>query len=887
MWMAIYRRLLALIDGPLGEGYGSSIEETFERRLAEARAHGRWRHLQVAFRECFALVGLAISERRGWRLEIFLEDARYALRGLVRAPGFTLAALVILGLGIGANTAIYQLFDAVSMRSLPVPDAQELAIVELADASRVEGRRATRHPPVSNPVWQQFRSRQNMFRAVLAWGNTDFSPLRLGQDGESLVVRGLFVSGEFFSVLGVDPFLGRTFTAADDQPGCGLPGTVLSHSFWQRHFGGDPAVIGTTVLLNSEPVPVIGVSSEGFSGVEVGRPYDLAVPICSYQTLGAEEGWLDDGMTWWLTVMGRLPADGTLQAANAALAALSPSIFEATLPADYRHDGVEDYLSLTLRAVPGEGGVSVLRGRYGDPLVFLLATTGLVLLLASTTLANLILARSSAREHELALRRAIGASSARLVRQSMLESTMLAAGGAAGGLLLAHVLNRVLLGFLGGGLSLDLPVDLRLVVYIAAVAALVCLTFGVVPAWRASRPVAVERPDAGRNPASGRGFAFRKVLVVSQVALSLVLVFGAVLFTGTLANLLAVDLGFDAEGVLVARVDHDALRIPQQSRVTFKQDLLDRIRSAPGVASAAEVRHVPMGGTGSSITVWLDGADPAGSQPMRLNRVSAGYLQTMGIPLIAGRDFGRSDLGQAVAIVNRTFAGRLGLGEPVGARFRVEGWDGALEIVGVVPDTKYFDLREDFRPIAFVPTGLLPDPRPHTDFMIRSTTGDVAAAVRRAIREVSPQIRADIRPFDQTIRDRLLPERLMATLAGFFGALAALIAAVGLYGVMSSLVQRRRSEIGVRMALGSTRVKILAMVLRQAATLLGIGCAAGSVLALAGAGMVRSLVFGLEPRSISAIGLTSLLLGVVATAACCIPAARAASVAPRDALRNE
>jgi putative ABC transport system permease protein len=824
------------------------------------------------------------------RLDIFVKDVRYAFRSLARAPGFALSALLTLALGIGANAAIYQLFDAVLLRRLPVRNAGELAIVELADPTRVQGRRTsgpTGYAPLSNPLWERFRDRQDVFQGVMAWANTD---LPVGEDSESPLARGLFVSGGFFDVLGVHPFLGRTFTADDDQPGCGVPGAVLSHGFWQRQFGGDPAVIGRTVVLDSQQVPIIGVTPAGFSGVEVGRSYDVAVPLCSQRMLGGEEGWLDDGMTWWLTVMGRLPPTRRLESANAALDVVSPSIFEATLPADYPKDDVDDYLSLSLEAVPGGAGVSSLLNRYGDPLQFLMAMTGLVLLLACTNLANLILARSSAREHELAVRRAIGASSGRLVRQSMVESALLAIAGAAAGLVLAGALSRFLVGFLGAGLSLDLPIDLRLVVFVTGIAALACVTFGAIPAWRASRPTAGDAISNGRHSSSGhRGSGMRKALVVSQMALSLVLVFGAVLFTGTLRNLLAVDTGFDPAGVLVARVDYDPLEIPAASRVAFKRNLLDRIESAPAIASAAEVRHVPLGGTGSSITVWLDGADPTNGTPMRLNAMSEAYLETMGIPVLAGRDFDSRDYGIPVAIVNRTFAARLGLEHPVGERFRVEGQDIVFEIVGLVPDTKHFTLREDFPSIAFVPTGLVPDPRPYTDFMIRSTmpTVAVAAAVRRAVREVSPRIRTDIRPFSETIRDRLLPERLMAALAGFFGVLAALVAAVGLYGVMSSLVLRRTNEIGVRMAFGATRRDILAMALVQALKLLAIGCAVGSVLAFLAAGLARSLVFGLEPQSVGTVGLACVLLAFVAAGACYLPAARAANMQPRDALRGE
>jgi predicted permease len=387
----------------------------------------------------------------------------------------------------------------------------------------------------------------------------------------------------------------------------------------------------------------------------------------------------------------------------------------------------------------------------------------------------------------------------------------------------------------------------------------------------------------------------RQALVVSQIAVSLVLVFGAVLFAGTLRNLLLVDTGFKPDGVLVARVDYDALEIPQESRAAFKRDVLDRIASVPGIGSAAEVRHVPMGGTGTSVGVGFERAGSAVREGMPFNLVTEGFLETMGIPRIAGRDFERRDHGTRVAIVNRTFAGRLGLENPVGATFRAEAdWiegrpDVVFEIVGYVPDTKYSDQREEAQPIVFIPFGVIADPRPFTDFMIRSTmpASAAAAAVKGAIREVSPRIRTDIRPFNETIRDRLLPQRLLATLAGFFGVLAVLVAAVGLYGVMSYLVVRRTNEIGVRMALGASRKNIMALVLTHAARLLTIGCVAGSLLAFGAGGLVQSLVFGLEARSIAPVALACLLFAFVAALACYLPAARAAAVEPREALRRE
>jgi predicted permease len=385
------------------------------------------------------------------------------------------------------------------------------------------------------------------------------------------------------------------------------------------------------------------------------------------------------------------------------------------------------------------------------------------------------------------------------------------------------------------------------------------------------------------------------VLVISQVAISLVLVFGALLFAATLRNLLAVDSGLQYDGVSVARVDFSRTNTPQSSKVAFKRHLLDRIRSAPGVIAAAEVRHVPLAGTGSSLNAWLDGSDPAGKTTVRLNAISDGYLETMGIRLVSGRDINARDSASSpkVALVNPAFARRVGIvGNPVGATFRAEGSSpsGAVyEIVGLVPNTKYFALGETFLPIAFVPIARIADPRPFTDFVIRSTLplGDVSSGVRHGLAELGASIDVDVRAFDSTIRQGLVRERLMASLSGFFGVLAVLIAAIGLYGVIAEFVTRRKGEISVRMALGARRSHIVAMVLGQAGTLLVAGLALGVVLVCAAAGMARSLVFGIEPRDVGLIILACAFLASAAIAAILVPTYRVATLEPLAALREE
>ena len=833
----------------------------------------------------------ALRDQRGlsWA-EDLMRDVRHGLRALWRTPSFTAVAVITLALGTGANAAIYQLLDAIRLRPLPVAAPEQLAIVQLADMTRWNGRRSSTYPVLTHPLWEYFRDHQTIFPGVFAWSNGE---LRLDRHHGARPARALFVSGDFFSVLGVDTYLGRLLTREDDQRSCAVPTAVLSHSFWQRELGGDPAAIGRTLTLNARPAEVIGVTPPDFFGVEVGRAFDVAVPICAQASLGGEPGWLTSGTMWWLTVMGRTAPRQSLDRVNGALKAASPDLFRASLPADYPRDLVEDYLGFTLQAVPGATGVSAVRTRYSDPLVILQLTTGIVLLMACTNLANLVLARASAREREFAVRLAVGGSWLRLVRQLMAENAMLALAGAIVGVGCGAVLSRLLVGQLGRELSLTLPLDWRLVGVMLSMAFVTCLAFGLVPAWRASRVSAVDAIKAnGRGSSGGRdGAMLRRVLVVTQVACSVLLLFGGVLFATTLRNLHAVEAGFESRHVSIARVDFTSLSVRPPARRTLAADLLNRIREAPGIESAVEVRHVPLGGTGSSAIV-VPASDATAKNGVRLNGVSPGYLATLGVTLLAGRDFDARDSAGApkVAIVNPTFARRLGLAEnPVGQTFLRPATADVFEVIGLVPDSKYAALREDPQPIMFVPLTQMSDQRPFTDFMVRSAVPlpRLSSLLGSTVAQVSPLISVDVRPFDATIRDGLVRERLMALLSGTFGLLAALIAAIGLYGVMSYLVLRRTNEIGIRVALGARRADVLALVLREAGTLVAAGLAIGAAVSLATGGSVRALVFGLEPQSPGVISLACALLALTGLAASYLPARRAANLPPLVALREQ
>jgi putative ABC transport system permease protein len=832
---------------------------------------------------------------------MLLKDLRYGLRALRNNPGFTAVAVLSLALGIGANVAIFQLLDAVRLRTLPVKEPGDLAMVQLADRTGWRGNQASAYPALTNPIWERFRGSQDAFAGVMAWANNDFN---LARGGEVRLARGLFVSGDFFRVLGVQAVEGRVFTAADDRKGCGVPGAVVSYTFRQRELGGDAPAAGRKLTLNGQSVEIVGVTPADFSGVEVGRSYDIAVPICSQAALWTDGNWLNNGTTWWLTAMGRLKPGWNLQKTNQRLRAASAGLFQDTLPANYPAINIKDYLKFRLEAVPAKTGVSALRTEYVDPLSLLLATTGLVLLIACSNLANLTLARATAREHEIAVRLAIGASRGRLVRQLMAESMVLAAAGGACGLLLAGELGHLMVamlntqGLAGDSLFLNMQPDLGVFAFAAAIAFLTCLLFGLVPALRATRrsPAGVMKSGGRSLTTSRERFGLRQTLVVSQVALSLVLLVSALLFSGSLRKLLAVDAGFRQNGILIVDLDFRDLKIPAARRVAFKQDMLQRIQAQPGAVSAAETYFLPLSGASTSNNVWLEGADSNAKLESNFAWISAGYLKTMGMTLLAGRDFDGRDISSSphAAIVNQTFARKLGLGaNPVGKRFRREATptqpEMVFEIAGLVKDTKYYNLREEFRPIAFLSTAQDAEPDSSAQFVLRfdGPLADVTSRVKHAVREVSPAITVGYRAFDETIREGLLRERLMATLSGFFGALAALIAAVGLYGVMSYLVVRRTNEIGIRMALGANRRNILTLVLREAASLLLLGLAAGTVLAVAAGNAAASLLFGLRPTDAGILGMAAALLAAVTIAASYLPAWRAARLDPITALRED
>jgi len=827
-------------------------------------------------------------------------DLRYALRMLEKSPGFTAVAVLTLALGIGANTAIFQLLDAVRLRTLPVKNPQELASVRIDQRHGASGSSNGRYSDLTYAMWEQIHAQQQAFSSLFAFSPTEFN---ISPSGQIHNVEALWVSGEFFAALGVEPALGRLLTAADDHPGCGSSGVVISNSFWQHEYGGDRSVVGRNVSINRHPFQIIGVAPAGFYGVEMGRYFDIAAPLCAEPIVDGSEGAMlqrRDG--WWIASMGRLKPGWTVERASAQLRTISPGLFEATLPPEFNSEQSKRFLAYKLAAFPAGTGVSDLRDDFESPLWLLLGLAALVLIIASANLANLLLARASAREKEMEMRMAVGASRWRLIRQLLAESLLLASIGAFLGGLLARSLSEVLVASLStqsNPLFVDLGTDWRVLGFTTGLSVLTCVLFGLAPAIRATNvsPSLVLK-ESGRGTTDGRSrFGLRRILVVSQIALSLALLVGALLFARSLGKLVSVDAGFQRDGILVTDIDFTSLNLPPERRISFAKELLDRVRAIPGVESAAIAMTLPLSGNGEihDILPGVSGPPQEDLSSAAFNRVSPAFFRTLRTPIIGGRDFDEHDVAGAplVAIVNETFARKfIKEGNPVGTLLRVRRMSkifGPYQIVGLVKDTKYVNLREAAQEILYTPLAQVDQPHADAQIVIRSNaplTG-LISSVKSVANGANPNMDVSFVVFHQMIDEGLLRDRLMARLSGFFGVLAAVLAAIGLYGVISYIVATRRNEIGIRMALGASRADVVRTILRPTLLLLVCGVAIGVVLALAVGRSAGSLLFGLKPYDpFTLIGASALLLllGIVAGF---VPVYRASRLDPMVALRHE
>jgi len=828
--------------------------------------------------------------------ETLWQDLRYGARLLLKNPTFSIVAILTLALGTGANAAIFQLVNAVRLRALPVERPQELATIRIDTHEKGRtGRFMSRRPMFTEPLWRALQTDQQAFSRLFAWGITTWN---LGTDGEYRPAQGLYVSGGYFDGLGIGAHVGRVLNDADDRPGCTAPGAVLTHGFWQARYGGNPSVIGQTISLDGRAFEIVGVTPPQFFGTEVGRTFDVALPLCAEPILRGASSGFGKADVWFLDMMGRLKPEWTIDRAKTQLATISAGIFQANVPASYNVGTVKDYLAFRFTAESASTGVSGIRTAYATQLWVLLGATGLVLLITCANLANLLLARATARQREIAVRLAIGASRRRIVRQMLSESVVIAVLGATCGMVVAWWLSQSLVAFLSTEntrIFVDLTPDWRVFGFIAALAAGACLLFGLSPALQATGTNPARAMQAGGRSAtdSRERFTIRRTLVVVQVCLSLVLVVGALLFGRSLRKLVTVDPGFRQDGLLSVDVDIRRSAVNEQARAATYAQVMERIRAVPGVADAAEAFTVPLSGSGWNQTAIIDGQEKGMTY---CNRVGTDYFRTMQTTMVAGRPFGPDDrLGAApTAIVNETFARKFFAGaNPVGRTFELDRSPGApqvvYQVVGLVKDTKYYELREEFLPIAYFAAAQEGEPGPSLDLVMRSDVPPAALTptLTRAISEVVPGSVVAFRSMSTYVRDSLVTDRLMATLSGFFGMLATLIATIGLYGVMSYMVTRRKVEIGIRMALGADRRRVIGMVIRESAVLLIAGVLIGAVLAVVGARWAAALLFGLKPWDPTSFVLAVVGLGLVSLLAAWIPARRASRLAPTLALRED
>ncbi|HZT72567.1 MAG TPA: ABC transporter permease [Terriglobales bacterium] len=830
------------------------------------------------------------------------QDARYALRVLAKSPAFAAVAVLTLALGIGANTAIFQLIDAIRLRILPVREPQTLAIVNIAHRHWGQGSFNGPYADFTYPLYRAIRERQQAFAALGAWGA---DRLNLAPGGPTQMAQAMWVSGELFPVLGVQPWVGRLVGPADDQPGCGSPGVVLSYGFWQQRFGGADA-LGKTLLVEGHPFAVIGVTPPGFFGLAVGDRFDIALPICAEPLIYGEESRLQDRQSWWLALVGRLKPGWSLARASAQIAAVGPGALQATIPPQYDAEGVKHYLAYQLAAFPAAHGFSQLREDSSNSLWLLLGLSGMVLLIACANLASLMLARASAREQEIGVRLALGASRAQIARQLLVESGLLAIAGTVGGWLLAAGLTKAIVAMINTGdtrIWLNLGTDWRMLGFAAGLAVVTTLLFGSAAAFRASgaAPGTVLKSGGRGATAGGERFRLQRMLVAGEVALSLVLLASALLFARSLTNLLHEDLGFRPAGVLVANVEFSRLHVPEARRAGFEQDLLQRIRAIPGVAAAAVANRSPISGSNWNDMVLADTGEAVKGVTW-ITYDSPGYFRTMSMPLIAGRDFNDADTATSdkVAVVSAAFARKfLGGMNAVGRRFRLWEPPGQARpfytVVGVVRDSIYQDPRRAAEPIAYFPETQRQHPDVADTFLMRwggaqpgsAAPAGLMRAVTQALAAVSPEIGVEYKSMPEQIRANLMPDELMATLCGFFGALAVLLAALGLYGLLAYTVARRTNEIGIRVALGAERRRILAMILGEVSGLVAIGLAIGAAITLAAGPAAASLLYQLKPRDPLTLALAGAILAAIALAASLAPARRAARLDPMTALRYE
>jgi putative ABC transport system permease protein len=830
-------------------------------------------------------------------LESMWRDVRFALRLIRQTPMVSAVAMLSLALGIGANVAIFSLVNALMLKTLPIHEPDRLVIVNQPTTDA----RLQPNTSFTNPQWEYIRDHQDFLGGVLAVGNARFN---LNAGGEARSVVGMFVSGRFFDVLGVTPIVGRTFTPEDDRRGGGSQGpvAVLSYGFWRREYGGDPQIAGKGIYLDGHAFTVVGVAPPAFYGLEVGRTFDVAVPLGTESIIRGAESSLDRRSSWWLRIVGRLAPGQTTEQAEARLAAFHPALREATIPQDWRPQDQKTYIAQPFKLMPGSTGLSGLRVRYSRPLFVLLGIVALVLLIACANMANLLLAKSTARHRELAIRLSLGASRWLIGRQLLIESLLLSFLGSAAGVALAFGGARTLVQLIStrtAVVTLDLALDWRVLAFTVLIGVTTGLLFGVAPALRATRvtPAATLRDHSRGVLAGGGRINFGHGLVALQVAVSFVLVLGASVFVRTLIDLSTQEMGFNTDRVLIATVDLRRTGLDDKQRPALFARLRDAAASVPGVEAAAISVVTPMSNSVWNNLVAVPGYDaPERDRAAHFNRVTSNYFRVMGTPLLIGRDINESDRpgSPRVVIVNETFARKFFKGENAVGKTFSEGIPtrpeyATYEIVGIVADAKYVSLREPPPPTMYTAWGQAETAQStqRISMRVKGSADASRTAVMQAFQNVHKEVVVDFKAFEEDLRAAVIQERLVASLSAFFGGLAVLLAAMGLYGVMSYSVARRRNEIGIRMALGAAPSKVMRLVLGNVGLVTAIGLLAGIAIATGTSRFVNTLLFGLVANDSTMLVVAAATLGTAAALAGYLPARRAARVDPVAALREQ
>ncbi len=842
-----------------------------EARYAAQRAFGNT-----------ALIKEEVREMWGWNwLEQVAQDLHYTLRTMRKSPGFTLTALLSLGLGIGANTAIFTLLYTVLLKPLPVPNPEALVVLGVRDS------RNTKEPQTrfSYPVLEALRARNQVFAGPFTYVS---DLLKLNTNGEPEPVRVALVSGNYFPALEVAAERGRIFSAADDLKGDPHPVAVLSHRMWLQRFGGDPDLIGQVVRLNGYPVTTIGIMGADFFGTQVGVAPDIWVPIRLMDRLSLPGMMLDNREAIWMPAMARLKPGVSRERAEAAADALTHQIIAEL----YGKHASSDQMHLVL--LPGSQGLSKLQQQFSKPLLALMVLVVLVLLIACANVANLLLARAITRQKEIALRLAIGASRGRIIRQLLTESTIVAFAGGVLGILLALGSTRLLVQILPATRDLAPRIDWRVLAFCFVTSIVAEILVGLAPAWQTSRPEinsTIKSSDAAQSNRSPR-LGVRAALLVSQVALAVILLVGAGLFVGTLQNLRSADSGFRSDNVLQLSLNPRQIGYTTGQMRSFYDRLLEQVRAVPGVHAASFIDSGLMSGGKKTEDLYPPGYQPRPNEDVfsEFNAVGPGFFKTLGISLPRGRDFEARDNAAApnVAIVNEPYARHFfGMRDPIGQRIGVGGKP-EMEIVGVVRAAKYRTMRDESPRIVYLPLGYGGFGQATLYVQTGVAPLSLIGSIRRIVSGLDKDAAVyDVKTLTAQIDESMAQERLTAWLASFFGIFAVSLAAMGLYGVISYNVSRRTREMGIRMALGAQRIKILASVLREILSLTLVGIAAGILGALALTRFAAALLYGLTPGDPLVLGFSAAMMLAIAAIAGYLPANRATKVDPMTALRYE